>query len=537
MATHSVNVVVKARDEASRKFGVIGTAAVVMGRAFKSVANIARSALAVAFRAVKYAALGLAAAFTYCTYAAIKQEAAEIELASALKMTGKYSDALMQKLKAQASAIQAATVYGDEYVLTLMRIAMSQGVTADKAAEAAKAAIALYEGFGGGRGKPEIFLRYYIDAIRGTGSSLESYVGVLRNAKTEQERHIVLQRALASGWDVAKSKAESAGGALKQMRNKLGDIAETIGRPFLSDLTKSAKAVKDWAIENEANIAYWAEKTYSYVTLVKDVFLDFVNFMREDWRAGIGVVFDWFLKLLKATFESAVLLAIAGGKGIWKGVKEGILGGRDHATERRTEQLYLGYAKTLPAGKIAEGLGPPLHRTAMYWELREEAEKQLLKEKTKSILGETLDAVTDTFKEALKGISQDMPANLREQVNQAWEEHLGRLKEIGMPPGKGAAAAAGEIGAPSIFSMAADTIKDLVSDISRKLPAMEARFLTYWPGARFDYTQQTAINTKQQLKLTEKQFKATLKIQQGIEKLNRLLLPMHGTGLVASALA
>jgi len=536
MATHSVNVVVKARDEASRKFGMIGTAAVVMGRAFKSVANIARSALAVAFRTIKYAVMGLAAAFTYCTYAAIKQEAAEIELVSALKMAGVYTDALMQKMKMQAAEIQAATVYGDEYVLTLMRIAMSQGVMADKAAEAAKAAIALYEGFGGGRGKPEIFLRYYIDAIRGTGSSLESYVGELRDAKTEQERHIILQRALARGWDVAKSKAESAGGALKQMKNKLGDIAETIGRPFLPAIAESAKAIKKWAEENEAVIAYWAEKTHSYITLIKDMFLDFVDFMREDWRAGMGLVFDSFLKLLKATFESAVILAIAGGKGIWKGVKEGLLGGKESAIRKRTEQLYLERVKTLPAGKVAEGLGPPLHRTDIYWELRREAEKQLLKEKTKTILGESLSAVTDTFKEALKGISKDMPANLREQVNQAWAEHLRRLKELGMPPGRGAAAAAGETGAPAIFSMAADTIKDLVSNISRKLPAMEARFLTFWPGARFDYAQQTAINTKEQLKFSEKQFKAMLKIQDRIERLNRLLLPQHGTELVATAI-
>jgi len=330
---HSVDVLIKAKDQASRKFGIIGASAKIMGKALKSTARITKTAFVAAFRVAKYAVMGLSAAFAYCTYAAIKQEASVIELASALKVTGQYSEKLMKEMREQAGAIQDATVYGDEYILMLMRMALTQGVAADKAGEAAKAAIALHAGFGGGRGKPEIFLRYYIDALRETGSSLDSYVGELRNAETQEERMRVLQDALARGWDVATSKTDSAGGALKQMKNKLGDVAETIAAPFLPAIASSAHAITRWAKENEDNIAWWAEKTHSYVTVVKDVFLDFVRFMREDWRAGMAFVFDSFLKLLKATFEAAVLLAIAGGKGIWRGVKAGI-GGDIKGSER-----------------------------------------------------------------------------------------------------------------------------------------------------------------------------------------------------------
>jgi hypothetical protein len=184
MATHSVNVLIKARDEASKKFGVIGVSSKVMGTALRSTARsirwsftrafagisaaakmafggittMARRALNTIRTTIKRISMGIAAAFAYSSYAAMKQQAAEIELASALKMAGTYSDALMHKLKQQASEIQKNTVYGDEYVLMLMRQAKTLGVTEDKLADAAKAAIALYEGFGGGRGKPEIFM-------------------------------------------------------------------------------------------------------------------------------------------------------------------------------------------------------------------------------------------------------------------------------------------------------------------------------------------------------------------------------------------
>jgi len=146
MAKHSVDVLVKARDEASRKFLTIGSSAKIMGQAFKGVASFTKTAFAAAFRVAKYAVVGLGAALTACTYAALKQEAAEVELASALKVTGQFTDERLKKLKEQAGAIQDVTTYGDEYILMLMRMAITQGVTANKAADVAKAAIALHAG-------------------------------------------------------------------------------------------------------------------------------------------------------------------------------------------------------------------------------------------------------------------------------------------------------------------------------------------------------------------------------------------------------
>ena len=487
---HSVDVLIKAKDQASRKFGIIGASAKIMGKALKSVARITKTAFVAAFRVAKYAVMGLSAAFAYCTYAAIKQEASVIELASALKVTGQYSEKLMKEMREQAGAIQDATVYGDEYILMLMRMALTQGVAADKAGEAAKAAIALHAGFGGGRGKPEIFLRYYIDALRETGSSLDSYVGDLRKAETQEERMQVLQDALARGWDAATSKTKSAGGALKQMKNKLGDVAETIAAPFLPAIASSAHAITQWAKENEDNIAWWAEKTHSYVTAVKDVFLDFVRFMREDWRAGMAFVLDSFLKLLKATFEAAVILAIAGGRGIWKGVKAGILGGE-------LEQQYsTELAKITAREKFrgAWGMFPSVEQKTRAMEYAEKAMAPYVRKKAERIVGGTLSAVTDTFKEAFTSILKDMPEDLRKKVNEAWQRHLERLKALGEAPGRKPITPGGGAGAPAPFAWK-DMLESITSNIKRRLAPMEARFLTFAPGTRFNRTEKNTGDT------------------------------------------
>ena len=140
MAKRSVNVLIKARDEASHKFLRIGGAAKIMGKMLKGVGSTIKTAFVTALKAANYAAVGLGVAMVGATYKAIKQQAAELELASALKVTNQYSEAAMQRLKEQAAAIQDVTTYGDEYIMTLQRMAVTLGVTEEKATDAAKAA-------------------------------------------------------------------------------------------------------------------------------------------------------------------------------------------------------------------------------------------------------------------------------------------------------------------------------------------------------------------------------------------------------------
>jgi len=226
--------------------------------------------------------------------------------------------------------------------------------------------------------------------------------------------------------------------------------------------------------------------------------------MKNDWRAGMAFVFDSFLRLLKAAFKSAIEMAIAGGKGIWAGVKAGIFGGKDEkAIDERVRKLASEYRKNLPPGSFYEGLGPLLHRTPLYYELRKQAEKEISKEKVHSILGDTMENVADSFKKAFSDILKDMPDDLRSSFNEAWQKHLEKLKELGAMPGPGGLLGArGKERAPKIFSMGGieNALEKIISRTKQGLQPLEARFLTFAPGTRFNLTEkntnQTAKNTK-----------------------------------------
>ncbi|MHC4617207.1 MAG: hypothetical protein ACYTEQ_05580 [Planctomycetota bacterium] len=527
--SHAVNVLIKARDEASKTFGVVAVSARAMGRVFKSVANITKTAVHVAFQTVKRAAIGLAAALGYCSYAALKQEKAEVELASALKMLGEYSEEAMNKLKQQASEIQAATVYGDEYILVLMRMALTLGVTKEKAADAAKAAIALYEGFGGGRGKPEIFLRYYIDALRGTGASLDTYIGALRKARTQEEKLVILQDALARGWDVAKSKTESAGGALAQMKAKVGDIAEAIAGPLLPGIARSARAIKQWAATNEANVAHWAKRTFSYVTFIKDAFVTFIKFLKTDWKRGLETGFDIALETIKGFGRSIFAVLENVFKNIGYNITAWITNAlREKKALRQLVENIWGDLDALSA--VREGTkgmlrtpGGRLARTADIEKVRPliEAEAQRIMSTygaealgtkllpTRIVGGrELLEELKAIKRDTSNAIKKVMPAELATEIEKAFAKHEQRLKELGTAPGRQAVGVAREAGAPETFSLE-DTLKGLLRQAAGRWQAREAGFLTFAPGTRFDYERTIARNSTEQLK-TQRQFLTAL---------------------------
>jgi len=259
-----------------------------------TMSSISSAMKSVASSIVKYtkrAMLALIGLFTYATYAAGKQEAAEFELAAALKVVGKYTDALIQKYKQFASEIQKVTTYGDEDILTFMRLGLTLGVTTDKLEEATKAAISLASF--GGRMKPEMAMRYYAQALEGVTSSLETYIPTMRSVTTYEEKMIKLNEGLARGWAIATAKSQTFFGAIAQMKNAIGDLVEKIGAPFIPMLTETAHKIRDWAKENEAIFGVWAERVAAYYRFVRGTLAEFVRYLKTDWVDGIVVALDF----------------------------------------------------------------------------------------------------------------------------------------------------------------------------------------------------------------------------------------------------
>ena len=193
----------------------------VAGR-LKKIGDQTRTASRTARRGLIAMAGGLAAV----TYAAANQQKADRKLADTLKTTGQYSEEMYLKLKALAGEMQNLTVYGDEAVQMLEAQALNLGITADGLDEAVRGAIGLSEALDMDLSTA---LRYTALALQGEFTVLQRYVPELRKAETESEKLAIVQKLMAAGFEQAKGQAEELGGRLKQVRNRFGDLLETIG--------------------------------------------------------------------------------------------------------------------------------------------------------------------------------------------------------------------------------------------------------------------------------------------------------------------
>jgi len=272
---------------------------------FSKIATSFKAAFDKMVRIAKWGALAIAGALTLATRAAMKQQDAVFLLTAALKIAGEWTQTIENRFRAFAASIQKATIYGDEEVLALMQLQKSLGVTADKLELAAKQAI----GLATATGRDIRSMAMYIAlAQQGEFTMLRRYIPALRATTDETEQLEIITRVCAEGFKLAEERAKTTSGGLKQMWNALGDVSEKIGGALLPAITDSAKAIKEWAKNNEDAIGRWAETTVAYITYAKDVFIEFLKFMRSDFGAGIKLGLDVGIILLKGFGKSIVII-------------------------------------------------------------------------------------------------------------------------------------------------------------------------------------------------------------------------------------
>lgn len=184
------------------------------------------------------------------TYAV--QEQAENRLAAAIRATGGDVDVLMQQYKAFASEVQAVTTVGDEQTLGLLQQAQSLGVTTDRMEEAARGAIGLSRAFGIDMNTA---LRGIALAFEGQYTMLNRYIPALRTAGDEAERQAILQEAMANGFEIARSEAETGTGAMAQLQNAIGDLKEQGGKALSEFLEPSIRSLTDFVTRTTEAIA------------------------------------------------------------------------------------------------------------------------------------------------------------------------------------------------------------------------------------------------------------------------------------------
>lgn len=250
MARHSVDIVVKARDDASRKFGMINKSALNMGQTLKKVAGIAAAYFGA--RAIKNFLAGSVELYA-------RQEKAVKGLTDALGLLGQASSANIKDMEEFAASIQKVTVYGDEQILELMAMGSAMGkLSGQQLKDATKAAIGLSKAY-----SIELTgaMRLVARAAVGDVSSLTRYGIKLEEGLSKQEKFNQVMRIGAKNFKLAEGEAETFSGQLSQMSAHLGDLREKIAEAMIPALRGLVEWVKTFDIEtvkSTLNFIKWA---------------------------------------------------------------------------------------------------------------------------------------------------------------------------------------------------------------------------------------------------------------------------------------
>ena len=190
--------------------------------------------------------LGIAGAIGLAARAYAKQEAAENSLAAAFRATGQEVEGNMRRFGELASAIQRATVFGDEEILALQAQAVHLGINADRLEQATRMAVGLATAL-----KMDVAtaLRYTALALQGEFTVLQRYIPALRQVESAEAKMVAVMRTATAGYEAAKEETQTLTGQLKQLKNALGDLCEALGAAFVPGIKRAAEWMKKWSNE------------------------------------------------------------------------------------------------------------------------------------------------------------------------------------------------------------------------------------------------------------------------------------------------
>lgn len=383
----------------------------------------------------KWGALAIAGALTLATRAAMKQQDAQFLLAAALKISGEWTLALQHRFEAFAASVQQATIYGDEEVLALMQLQKSLGVTSDKLEEAAKMAI----GLATATGRDVRSMSMYIAlAQQGEFTMLRRYIPALRSTTDATEQLRIITEFAAAGFKLAEERSKTASGALRQMWNALGDVAEVIGGALLPVLTRTFKRIKEWAEDNQKRIKEWAELWVEKIGMVMNKLWDLIDLLTEDFSKGMRVVKEELIIFFTALVDTFLIAGIAAGKAFWRGIGFGGVDASEIMIQYEklggvaSESFIHGWEKVrMPVTSVDPF--PDTERRAMY--VAPERWKQAERQATINLLKKEVGVVEQlkaTWEGVGKAMSEAIPSRVSERIPEIPAEY-------GMLPfGKGA---------------------------------------------------------------------------------------------------
>lgn len=232
MAKPQVDIVVKARDEASKELKGITGHIQGMSKQFK-IAGVAMMAAGGAI----LAGLGMA------VKAAAEEEAGIIKLSTAMGNMGLSYDRTRESLEAWIDAQQQKTaVADDEQRESLATLILATGDMA-KAQDLLTLAMDMSAGMGTNLESSTSRIGM---ALAGNWGMLQRYIPVLADCATAEEKWAKLREVFAGQ---AEAYGQTMAGQMQLLKNNIGDVKEAIGAvlmPVLSDIVEKVQDFVRW---------------------------------------------------------------------------------------------------------------------------------------------------------------------------------------------------------------------------------------------------------------------------------------------------
>lgn len=245
-------------------------------------------------------------------------EAMEAALDAALVSTGHSLEEWSRKLKNASTDIQKLTVHGDEFTQGLMAQLLNLGVTADKIDDATRASIGLATALGQDL---KAGVRNYALALAGNFTLLGRYIPGVRLTRDVTEKLRITQELAARGFEQAKIRVETFSGRLIQLKNDMGDLAETVGllwakqmTGYIESMRAAVPALQEWVNKNGELLTTIVKITFGF-TLFLAVAPRVVTTIKAigEIAAGLILIFGRMIHIV------AVLITLMSGP-IGKGV-------------------------------------------------------------------------------------------------------------------------------------------------------------------------------------------------------------------------
>lgn len=497
MPKRNIDIVIKARDQASKKFGRVGKSASGLSRTLRRLALAGGAYLSA--RAVKNFVGSSLTAYG-------RQEQAAKKLGDALALIGPEAAGQVPGMEKFARSIQRVTTIGDEAILELMSLGAGLGKLSGKGLkDATLAAMGLSRLLGI---DTVAAMRLVARAAVGDTSMLARYGIKLDETLTPQEKFNELMRRGAEAFSLAEGEAETYAGRLQQMKNAWGDLTESIGKSIAtSDLMSGAISSMTWGFQNAGDL--W-ELVKNKIALgfvstwedAKHLFTEQIPHALEYMFDNFGSVFDRLWTNITTFFEN-----------LWTNIK--------NAHERIVN------ATAFSLAKVMIDLDPRLS------DEEKTASKQALRnmkaaDQSKFVWDPLTEGMVDVFDEfdpLPPRVKTELENKLTEGADKAWQAILQR--ELGGDFGTGGDSGGGK---PKldIAKAVAEQVKEAVTtaakfDPNRRPEAIESQLLTmvgrYAGDAKADADEKTSSNTEQIVKETKKQSATLDRIATAVEKL------------------